>query len=281
MRTSRRRPALPALALLVALGPVAACGQTTAPPAPGSTPTAASTPVATTGGPASSTEQPAATDQPATTDAGAGASASATGHGVRLDATFAIGFPEQPTGPGMRKRPGVTVTYTLTRDSGGGSGPAGDLVAYDVVPDGLGSATLPAGVNPEHAWVYADGTTIRISKQGFATAPGIAFAAAPTMGVRPIPADAPLEGRAYAVTPPELALPGAEFVAPRTPLPAASSSFAFCVQVGGRVGGMRASAAGDGVLQAPVRAPEERRAGLHRRGHARPALTPRRPREVG
>ena len=95
---------------------------------------------------------------------------------------------------------------------------------------------------------------MRISKQGFATAPGIAFAAAPVMGARTIPADAPLTGRAYAVTPPELDVPGPEFTAPRTAIPPGSSSFSFCVQVGEKSSGMRPSAV-EGVLQAPVRAP--------------------------
>ena len=104
---------------------------------------------------------------PRTAPPSSGAGASASGHGVRLEATFEIGFPEQPSDPGVRKKPGVVVTYTLTREGGA----AGELVAYDVVPDTLGSAGLPPDVNPEHAWVYADGETVRISKQAFATAP--------------------------------------------------------------------------------------------------------------
>lgn len=227
MRTFLSRPALLAMAALAVLGPVAACGQAGT-PAGGSVPT-----------------------ERVSTDAGAGVST--TAHGVRLDATFSVDFPVQPTGPGMRKRPGVVVTYSLTRV--GTPGTEAGLVAYDVVPDSLGSASLAAGVNPEHAWVYADGATVRISKQGFATAPGVAFAAAPTMGARLVPTDTPLQGRAYAVTPPELSLPGREFVAPRTAIEAGSSSFSFCVQVGEKAGGMRPSSV-EGVLQAPVRAPE-------------------------
>jgi hypothetical protein len=173
-------------------------------------------------------------------------------HGVRLEATFEIGFPEQPTGPGVRRKPGVVVTYTLKREGGS----AGELVAYDVVPDSLGSAGLPPDVNPEHAWVYAADGAVRISKQSFAPAPGITFVAAPTTGVRVIPAEGTLQGRAYAVTPAELDLPAAEFTAPRGPLPSASSSWQFCVQVGERLPGMRPSAVGQGVLEAPVRAPE-------------------------
>ena len=171
---------------------------------------------------------------------------------MRLDATLEIGFSEQPVDPGVRRRPGVVVTYTLKRV---GDGP-GELVAYDVVPDSLGSAGLPPDVNPEHAWVYADGDTVRVSKQSFAAAPGTSFIAAPTTGVRVIPPSGALEGRAYAVSPPQLDVPGAEFAAPRGPLPAAPSPWEFCVQVGERQDGMQPSAAGDGVLEAPVRAPE-------------------------
>jgi hypothetical protein len=58
------------------------------------------------------------------------------------------------------------------------------------------------------------------------------------------------------VSPAELDVPGAEFTAPRGPLPSGSSSWSFCVQVGERLAGMRPSAAGQGVLEAPVRRPE-------------------------
>jgi hypothetical protein len=170
---------------------------------------------------------------------------------VRLEATFAIGFPEQPTDPGVRKKPGIVVTYTLTREDS----TAGELVAYDVVPDTLGSASLPPDVNPEHTWVYASGDTVRLSKQGFAAAPGVTFVAAPTIGARVIPADGPLSGRAYAVSPAELDVPGTEFTAPREPLPPGSSTWELCVQVGTRLPGMRPSVTNDGVLEAPVRAP--------------------------
>ncbi|TQM65017.1 hypothetical protein [Humibacillus xanthopallidus] len=247
MRTSTPfRRALPLVALLAVVGPAAACGQ--ASPSGTATPAGGGT---STGGTATSADAPAPTD-PTDGAASSGAGASASGHGVRLEATFAIGFPEQPTDPGVRKKSGVVVTYTLTREGGG----AGELVAYDVVPDGLGSAGLPPDVNPEHAWVYANGTAVRISKQGFASAPGTTFVAAPTIGARVIPAGGSLQGRAYAVSPAELDVPGAEFSAPRAPLPPGSSAWEFCVQVGDRLPGMRPSAVGQGVLEAPVRAPE-------------------------
>ena len=50
---------------------------------------------------------------------------------------------------------------------------------------------------------------MRLSKQAFAAAPGVRFVAAPTTGGRVIPADrASSPGRAYAVSPPELDVPG-------------------------------------------------------------------------
>jgi hypothetical protein len=232
------------LALLAVVGSSAACGQAT--PSGGSTPAGPGTPSGTSATAADSSSAGAPS-------AGAtSARASATGAGVRLDATFGIGFPEQPTDPGARKKPGVVVTYTLTPEDTG----AGELVAYDVVPDELGSAGLPPDLNPEHAWVYAAGEANRISKQSFAPAPGVAFVAAPTTGVRVIPADGPLHGRAYAASPAALDVPGEDFTAPRGPLPSGSSSWDFCVQVGERLDGMRPSTVGEGVLEAPVRAPE-------------------------
>ncbi|WP_404390350.1 hypothetical protein [Humibacillus xanthopallidus] len=252
MSTSTLRVrALPTLALILVMGSAAACGQAT--PSGGATPAGAGT-TGSPGGSASSTapETPA----PETPAPGAtSARASVTGAGVRLDATFEIGFSEQPVDPGVRRKPGVVVTYTLTREGGGGNA-GGELVAYDVVPDSLGSAGLPPDVNPEHAWVYADGDAVRISKQSFAAAPGVSFIAAPTTGVRVIPASGALEGRAYALSPPELDVPGAEFAAPRDPLPTDPGTWQFCVQVGERLDSMRPSTALDGVLEAPVRAPE-------------------------
>ena len=245
--TGRRM--LPTLALLLVTSSAAACGQAT--PSGGATPAGAGTATGSTGSSAGSTA--AETPAPETPAPGAtSARASATGAGVRLDATFEIGFSEQPVDPGVRRKPGVVVTYTLTREAGS---EGDELVAYDVVPDSLGSAGLPPDINPEHAWVYADGDTVRISKQSFAAAPGVSFIAAPTTGVRVVPATGAHEGRAYAVSPPELDVPGSEFAAPRDPLPADAGTWEFCVQVGQRLDSMRPSAL-DGVLEAPVRAPE-------------------------
>jgi hypothetical protein len=235
---------LPTLGLLLITGTAAACGQAT--PSGGATAAGAGT---TTG----SSESSASSTAPVTPASGAtSARASASGSGVRLDATLEIGFSQQPADPGVRRKPGVVVTYTVARD-----GATGEVVAYDVVPDDLGSAGLPPDVNPEHAWVHADGDTVRISKQSFAPAPGVSFIAAPTTGVRVIPATGALEGRAYALSPPELDVPAAEFTAPRDPLPADPGTWEFCVQVGQRLPGMQPSSEGGGVLEAPVRAPED------------------------
>ena len=242
--STRRRLALPTLTLVLVTGTAAACGQAT--PSGGSTGAGTVTPAASSTSASDTTS--AVTPGPGATSA----RASATGAGVRLDATFEIGFSQHPVDPGVRRKPGVVVTYTLTRDGAAD----GELVAYDVVPDSLGSAGLPPDVNPEHAWVYADGDAVRLSKQSFAAAPGVSFIAAPTTGVRVVPAAGTLEGRAYAVSPPELDVPGAEFTAPRGPLPTDPGLWEFCVQVGERLDGMRPSTTLDGVLEAPVRAPE-------------------------
>ena len=71
------------------------------------------------------------------------------------------------------------------------------------MPADLGSATLPADVDPEHAWVYEQSGVLRLSKQGFAPAPNVRFIAAPVMGGRTIAPGASLTGRAYAVSPPD------------------------------------------------------------------------------
>jgi hypothetical protein len=189
------------------------------------------------------------------TPAGAGASSdpaveqTVTSAGVSLEATMAVGFPQQPVGNGIRRMPGLVVEYTLTNT---GSKP---LLAYDIVPDDLGSATLPKTVNPEHAWVYVEAGVLRVSKQGFAPAPGVRFVAAPTTGARALDPGASLTGRAYAVSPPVLDVPGDTFEAPRATVGAGVKQWQFCVQVGERTGPVRAAAAGGGLLEAPVAAP--------------------------
>ncbi|NUO35776.1 MAG: hypothetical protein HOQ27_12050, partial [Dermatophilaceae bacterium] len=142
-----------------------------------------------------------------------------TAGGVRLEAEMA------PGGAGIAASSGLVVGYSLTNT---GSKP---LVAYDVVPDDLGSAALARGVDPRHAWVYAETPVLRISKQGFATAPNVRFAAAPVMGGHTIAPGATITGKAYAATPPRLDVPGESFVAPRTSVDAAPKQWQLCLQV--------------------------------------------------
>ena len=186
------------------------------------------------------------------TATGAGASGTAVGAaeqtatagGVRLEAAMA------PTGAGVAPGPGLVVEYSLTNT---GSKP---VVAYDVVPDDLGSATLAPDVDPEHAWVYTESGVLRLSKQGFATAPNVRFAAAPVMGGHTIAPAATINGRAYAVTPPKLDVPGESFVAPRSPVDPAVDRWQLCIQVDDRAAQARPSTVGGGVVQAASRAPE-------------------------
>jgi hypothetical protein len=218
------------VALLAALA-VAACGSAASPGA---------------GSSGGSTVVGGTMPAPATDGSGGSAEATGTAGGVRLVASVAPGSPARS---GIRAEPGVVVEYTLSNT---GSTP---LAAYDVVPTSLGSARLPSDVDREHAWVYAHEGAVRVSKQGFATAPNVRFAAAPTIGARTLPAGGTLTGRAFVPTPLTRSVPGADFTAPADPLPAAAGSFSFCVQVGPAGNPMRPSAAVQGVLETPVAAP--------------------------
>ena len=168
---------------------------------------------------------------------------------VRLTASASIGLPTQTVDSGVRRMPGLVVEYTLTN-----TGPT-DLVAYDVVPDDLGSATLPADVDPEHAWVYLEQGQVHVSKQSFDPAPGVTFFAVPTTGARALPAGGRLTGRAYVPTPFMLDVPGEQFAAPRAPIPSDVTAFRFCVQVGERAPQLKPSRVAADVLEAPVAAP--------------------------
>jgi hypothetical protein len=227
-------PVRPVVALAAAaLLATSACGQT-------ASPSGTSTPAGGGGNTGSTSSAPSS---------GPAVEQTVTGAGVRLEATMAVGFPQHPAGNGIRRMPGLVVDYTLTNT---GSKP---LVAYDVVPDDLGSAALPKDVNPEHAWVYVDAGVLRVSKQGFAPARGVRFVAAPMTGARALDAGASLTGRAYAVSPPVLDVPGDSFEAPRAAVAAGVKQWQFCVQVGERTGSVRAAAVGGGLLEAPVAAP--------------------------
>lgn len=222
-----------------------ACGQVPSPSATSTQVGDAGTSNSTASGPSTDTNN-------ATSSATSSAPAdrhTVTSGAVRLEASMAVGLPQHPSGNGIRRMPGLVVEYTLTNT---GSAP---LVAYDVVPDDLGSATVPQDVNPEHAWVYVESGILRLSKQGFAPAPGVRFAAAPVTGARALEAGARLTGRAYAVSPPTLDVPGDSFDAPRAAVGAGVEQWQFCVQVGERTGTLRAVPARGDVLQAPTAAP--------------------------
>lgn len=179
--------------------------------------------------------------------------------GLRLEATMAHEGQVQGGGTasgtsagmsaGMSVRPGLVVDYRLTNT---GSTP---VLAYDVVPQDLGSATLPAGVDVQHAWVYERSGVLRLSKQGFATAPNVRFMAAPVIGGHTVAPGASLTGRAYAVWPPVLDVPGESFSAPRQPVDPAVAKWQLCLQADGRTAQARPSAV-KGVVQVPVVAPQ-------------------------
>jgi hypothetical protein len=208
----------------------------------------------TAGTPGPTTSAPKASGTGSTVPAGS--EQSVTEGDVRLEVSASVGFSTSPTDPGVsptdsgvRRMPGLVVEYTLTNTG------ASDLVAYDVVPDTLGSGVLPEGVDPEHAWVYVDQGDVRVSKQAFAPAPGITFIAAPTTGVRALPPGGSLTGRASVPTPLQRDVPGPDFSAPRDVVPAGADTFRFCVQVGERSAQMRPSRVGADVLEAPLVAP--------------------------
>lgn len=233
----------PALALAIgAVLATGACGQAS-PSVGGSTPA-----------PGSPSGTAAATTPTATSTATqSGASGS-----LRLEATMVreghvqggSGGSTVGTGAGMSVRPGLLVTYRLAN-----AGPK-PVLAYDVVPNDLGSATLPAGVDLQHAWVYEQSGVLRLSKQGFATAPNVRFAAAPVIGAHPVAPGATLSGRAYAVWPPALDVPGESFEAPRQRVDPAVETWQLCLQVDGRTAQARPSALGGGVVQVPTAAPQ-------------------------
>jgi hypothetical protein len=190
-------------------------------------------------------------------DRGAGSSggthaaqSSAASGQVRLRATLGTGIPKAPAGSAKPAVQGLAVDYTLTN-----AGPA-DLVAYDVVPVGLGSAVLPADADPEHAWVVMHGGVVRLTKQGFALAPGVRFMAAPVVGVRALAPGGAVNGRAWAPNPPRASVPGDSFDAPRGALDPAAKTWQFCVQLVPRPAGTRPAPSHPGVLVAAVAAPE-------------------------
>lgn len=155
-----------------------------------------------------------------------------------------------PGSAGIAASSGLVVDYSLTNTG------SKALVAYDAVPGDLGSATLTKPVDPQHAWVYAESGVLRLSKQGFATAPNVRFAAAPVMGGHTIAPGATITGKAYAATPPKLDVPGESFVAPRSLVDPALKQWQLCIQVDDRAMQARPSAVGGGVVEAASMAPQ-------------------------
>ena len=239
-RISAARPAVPSL------GPAAVLGTVLAEVLAAVLVTGACGTAATPGGGGAGRSTSVAGDA---TSARSGSGQTVTVGDVRLAAEASVGLATHPADPGVRRMPGLVVEYTLTNAG------TTDLVAYDVVPDDLGSGALPADVDPEHAWVYVESGQVRISKQVFSPGPSVRFIAAPVTGVRDLPAGGTLSGRAYVPAPLVLDVPGDDFNAPRAALPADASEFRFCVQVGERTPQMRPSKAGGDVLEAPVVAP--------------------------
>ncbi len=144
----------------------------------------------------------------------------------------------------------LTVDYTLTNTG------AADLVAVDRIPTDLGGASLPADLDPTHAWVLAvDGGVTRISKQGFAVAPGVRFAAAPVIGARPLPAGGSLTGSAEVPLPPATDLPGPSFAVPQTKIALSTDRMQVCIQVRAHTDQDRPSPTDAGVLVTPVAHP--------------------------
>jgi hypothetical protein len=164
-------------------------------------------------------------------------------HGdLRLDAILSFA-PDAATG-----RLGLAVYYRLLNDG------AEPMLVHDHVPLSLGSATLPEDLDPTHAWVFMSGSRIRVSKQGFAPAPGVRFMAAPVMGARVLEASGMVTGEAWAPLPATLDVPGAEFDAPRAPLDPNASEWEFCLQVTEGAQG-RPSGVDPDVLEVPAAAP--------------------------
>ncbi|MEW1951927.1 hypothetical protein [Terrabacter sp. NPDC080008] len=227
-RNPRVAPARPLLTL--AVGAVLAAGACGSTPSPVGQPTGAPTATASTG--SSSTR-------------------TVTVGSVRLEATMGREGKVQggATVAGMSVRPGLVVEYRLANTG------AKPVLAYDVVPQDLGSATLPAGVDVQHTWVYEQSGVLRLSKQGFAPAPNVRFAAAPVIGAHTVAPGKTLTGRAYAVWPLVLDVPGESFSAPRQRVDPSVGTWQFCVQVDGRAAQARPSAVA-GVMQVPVAAPQ-------------------------
>ncbi|HEU5144788.1 MAG TPA: hypothetical protein VFT81_06390 [Dermatophilaceae bacterium] len=204
----------------------------------------------------------AACGQPGTSSGGAsadgpgatsGTMSTATLGGVTMYTTTTTGPPQHPTSSATGERDGLVVDYVLVNN---GTSP---VLVHDRVPSDLGSATLPADLNPEHAWAFMSDGRIRLSKQGFAPAPGVRFIAAPVIGARVLEPKQRLTGRAWAPVPLRLDVPSPEFDAPRAPLSPKATTWSFCVQVtvGGSQGAAGTAPSDASVLAVPAAAPND------------------------
>lgn len=224
------RAVVPATVLTVLVTMLTACGQGS----PGGTPTPAGSAAAGSSGSSGSSGSDS--------DGASAPGPSATG--TSGDVTLVASAQADASGSML------LIDYTLSQ-----SGDA-DLVALDRVPADLGSATLPADLDPEHAWVHAEDGVARVSKQGFDTAPGVRFMAAPVIGGRALGSGSTLTGRATVPLPPVLDVPSDSFDAPRDPISADLQQWQLCIQVVERSAPMRPSPDDPSVLLVPVAAPE-------------------------
>ena len=153
-----------------------------------------------------------------------------------------------PDGPRQPPRPPcLVVDYTVTNTG------AQPLLAYDVVPQDLGSATLPTDVDVTHAWVYEQSGVLRLSKQGFATAPNVRFAAAPVMGGHVIAPGASLPWEGVCRVAAEAGRAGDPSRPHAQPVDPGVKQWQLCVQVDDRAAQARPAAVGGGIVQAPQR----------------------------
>ena len=174
-----------------------------------------------------------------------------TSGNVRLEATMA------PTGHAQKGPPGrawpcargLVVDYTVTNT---GSTP---LLAYDVVPQDLGSATLPTGVDVSARLGLRAVGRAAPQQAGLRDGARRPLRRRPGHGRPRLAPGASVTGKAYAVSPPTLDVPGDSFEAPRGAVSPGLKQWQFCVQVDDRAAQARPSAAGGGVLQAAAAAP--------------------------
>ena len=170
--------------------------------------------------------------------------------GVRLEATMAVGPPAAPREPGRRDAgPGLVVDYTLHEHR---LAPRSSPTTSCRQPRLC--ASLPADLDPEHAWVYADSGVLRLSKQGFRAGAGRPFVGRPRHGraTRSTPGPAHRDGR-MPCRRPTLDVPGRRVRGPARPRSTRGARVAV-LRAGRRprCRQARPAAVGAGVLEAPA-----------------------------